>query len=46
MENLKEEVIKLIQEMEEMIEQNVAKEEIERKRKKLDGLLEQYLKDL
>lgn len=46
MEDLKAEIKKLIQEMEKMIEKNGNKKEVEIRRKKLDKLLEQYLRNL
>ncbi len=46
MKNLKENIKKEIGILEEMIELNIDKEKIESQRKKLDKLLEEYLKDL
>lgn len=46
MKDLKENIKKEIEILEEMIELNIDKEKIEKQRKKLDKLLEQYLKDL
>ena len=46
MKNLKENITKEIEILEKMIELNIDKEIIESQRKKLDKLLEEYLKDL
>ena len=46
MKNLKENIKKEIEILEKMIELNIDKEKIESQRKKLDKLLEEYLKDL
>ncbi len=46
LENVKEKIRKLIEEIDEMIENNRDKEDIENKRKELDELLDLYLKDL
>ena len=46
MKNLKENIKKELEILEEMIELNIDKEKIESQRKKLDKLLEEYLKDL
>lgn len=42
----KEKILKLIQEIDQMIENNIDKKHIETKRKELDQLLDLYLKDL
>lgn len=46
MKNLKENIKKELEILEEMIELNIDKEKIESQRKKLDKLLEEYLEDL
>ncbi len=42
----KEKILKLIKEIDEMIENNMDKKSIEIKRKELDKLLNVYLKDI
>ena len=46
MKNLKENIKKELEILEEMIELNIDKEKIESQRKKLDKLLEEYLEGL
>ena len=46
MEEMKQTIRKEIEKLEEMINSNEEKEKIEKQRKKLDKLLEEYLKDL
>ncbi len=46
MENLKIQIAKKLKQIEEMIESNNHKSEIETQKKQLDDLLEEYLKDL
>lgn len=46
MENIKEKILKLINEIDEMIKNNIDKTHIEIKRKELDKLLDIYLKDI
>ena len=43
---LKQKIEEEIRKLEKMINANEGKEEIEKERKKLDNLLEEYLKDL
>lgn len=46
MEDIKERILELIEEIDEMIRNNVDKEKIEIKRKELDKLLILYLKEI
>lgn len=46
MNDLKDHIKKELEILENMISLNKEKEEIEKQRKKLDNLLEEYLKDL
>lgn len=46
MEEMKQTIRKEIEKLEEMISLNEEKEQIEKQRKKLDKLLQKYLKDL
>lgn len=46
MEDIKERILELIEEIDEMIRNNVDKEKIEIKRKELDKLLILYLKGI
>lgn len=46
MEDIKEKILELIEEIDEMIRNNVDKEKIEIKRKELDKLLILYLKEI
>lgn len=46
MEEYKEKIRKLIDEIDQMIKKNMDKKEIETKRKELDKLLDLYLKDI
>ncbi len=46
MENLKEQIAQKLKQIENMIETEKDKNKIETERKKLDKLLEQYLKDI
>ncbi len=43
---LKQKIEEEIRKLEKMINSNEGKEEIEKERKKLDNILEEYLKDL
>ncbi len=46
MEDIKEKILELIEEIDEMIRNNVDKKKIEIKREKLDKLLLLYIKDI
>lgn len=46
LENIKENILKLIEEIEQMVKEKVDKKSIEIKRKELDKLLDLYLKDI
>ena len=46
MEDIKEKIFKLIEEIEKMIEEKLDKKSIETKRKELDKLIEIYLNDI
>lgn len=46
MEDIKEKIFKLIEEIEKMIEEKLDKKSIETKRKELDKLLDIYLNDI
>lgn len=46
MEDIKEKILELIEEIDEMIRNNVDKKKIEIKRKELDKLLLIYIKDI
>lgn len=46
MENLKQEIAEKLNQLEKMIEKEENKNEIEKQRKELDNLLEEYLKDI
>lgn len=46
MDKLKEQIAEKLKQMEEMIEEEENKSKIEKERKELDRLLEEYLKDI
>lgn len=46
LEDIKEKILKLIREIDEMVENNIDKKGIEIKRKELDKLLDIYLIDI
>ena len=45
-ENLKEEIKKKLKQIEQMIQEGKKREEIETERKKLDSMLEEYVKHI